>query len=186
MSAVLLSIQVGQPHTYTDEQGTWETAFFKEPISGPLFLGALGLEGDAVANTAYHGGPEQAILLYSAGHYPGWQAELGRALPFGAFAENLTIDGLDETTVCIGDIYRIGRVRLQVTKPRIPCWKISRRWKMPHLTKRVTQTNRTGWYCRVLQEGRIESGQQVELLSRPDAEQTIAQAFQEYLASKRK
>jgi MOSC domain-containing protein YiiM len=185
MSAKLLSIQVGKPQTYTDEQGTWETAFFKTPIPGALFLGSLGLDGDAVANTEYHGGPDQAVLLYSAGHYPLWQVELGREFPFGAFAENLTLDGMDETTVCIGDIYRFGAARLQVTKPRIPCWKIARRWKMPDLTKRVTQTNRTGWYCRVLQEGVIEAGLQVELVSRPDTEQTVAQAFQEYLAFER-
>ena len=184
MSAKLLSIQIGQPQTYTDDQGTWETAFFKEPVQGALFLGSLGLEGDAVANTKNHGGPEQAVLIYSADHYALWQAELGMDLPFGAFAENLTIRGMDETTVLIGDVYQIGEVKLQVTKPRIPCWKIARRWSMPDLTKRVTQTNRTGWNCRVLQEGKIEAGLPVKLLERPDSKQTVARAFQAYLTSK--
>ncbi len=183
MSAKLLSIQIGQPQTYTDDQGTWETAFFKEMVHGSLILGSLGLEGDAVANTKNHGGPEQAVLLYSADHYALWQAELEMDLPFGAFAENLTIRGMDEIKVLIGDIYQIGEVMLQVTKPRIPCWKIARRWSIPELTKRVTQTNRTGWYCRVLQKGKIEAELPVKLLERSDTKQTVAQAFQALMTS---
>ena len=181
MSAKLLSIQIGTPKSYTDEQGTWETAFFKDTVEGSVFLGKLGLAGDAVANTKHHGGPEQAVLIYGAVNYPRWQAELGKEFPFGGFAENLTMSGLDEAMVCIGDIYQIGPVKLQVTRPRIPCWKIARRWGMPDLTKRVSQTGRTGWYCRVLEEGEIEAGLLVELLERPNLEQTVAQAYQAFL-----
>jgi MOSC domain-containing protein YiiM len=184
MNTNLVSIQIGQPQTYRDEQGTWETAFFKEIVQGPIFVAPLGLDGDAVANTQHHGGPDQAVLLYSADHYPLWQAELGQDLPFGGFAENLTVSGLDETTVCIGDIYQIGEVKIQVTKPRIPCWKIARRWGIPDLTKRVAQSNRMGWYCRVLKEGEIETGLAVEMLERDTPEQTVAQVFQEYLKEK--
>ena len=108
--------------------------------------------------------------------------ELGRDFPFGAFAENLTINGLDEKTVCIGDIYQMGAVKLQVTKPRIPCWKIARRWGIPDLTKRVSQTSRTGWYCRVLQPGEIEAGLPVELIERQNPGQTVAKAYAEYIA----
>lgn len=182
MPSKLTAIQIGEPQTYTDEQGSWETAFFKTPVAAPIFLDTLGLDGDAVANAKHHGGPEQAVLLYSAEHYPRWQAELGRELPFGAFAENLTVSGLDENTVCIGDIYQIEAVRLQVTKPRIPCWKIARRWGLPDLTKRVTQTKRTGWYCRVLQTGELEPGLAVALIERLHPDQTVAQAFEAYLA----
>jgi MOSC domain-containing protein YiiM len=182
----LVSIQIGKTKTYQDGQGAWETAFFKEPITGPIFLGSLGLDEDAVANTKHHGGPEQAVLLYCAEHYPLWQAELGQGLPYGGFAENLTISGLDESTVCIGDTYQIGVVKLQVTKPRLPCWKIARRWGIPDLTRRVTQSGRMGWYCRVLSEGKIEAGLSVDLLERSNPEQTVARVFQEYLQSKEK
>jgi len=181
MSARLLSIQIGTPKIYTDEEGTWETAFIKENMTGPILLGELGLEGNMVANTQHHGGVEQAVLLYSADHYADWQDELRKELPFGGFAENLTVSNLDETKVCIGDVYQIGRVKLQVTKPRIPCWKIARRWGIPDLTKRVSQTGRTGWYCRVLQEGEIEAGLSVKLLERSQPAQTIAQVYQDYL-----
>lgn len=185
MSAKLLSLQIGSPQKYTDEQGTWKTAFFKEPVTGPIFLGELNLAGDAVFNTKHHGGPDQAVLFYSADHYPIWQIELGQEFPFGGFAENLTVSGLDENTVCIGDIFQIGTVKLLVTKPRIPCWKISRRWGIPELTKRVSQTNRTGWYCRVLQEGNIETGLLVDLLEHPNPGQTVAKAYEEYIAKKK-
>lgn len=184
MHGALLSIQIGKPKTYSDDQGIWETAFFKEPVSGPIALTVTGLEGDAVADTEHHGGPEQAVLLYSAEHYPCWQAELGQELPFGGFAENLTISGLDEHSACIGDIYQIGTARLQVTRPRIPCWKIARRWHIPDLTKRTTQSARIGWYCRVLQAGEIQAGLPVKLLERRDPGKTVAQTFQEYLQGK--
>jgi MOSC domain-containing protein YiiM len=180
----LLSIQIGTPKTYTDEQGTWETAFYKKAVSGPIFLGALGLEGDAVANTKHHGGPDQAVLLYGADHYTDWQKELGREFPCGGFGENLTVSEMDETTVCIGDIYQIGAVKLQVTYSRIPCWKIARRWGIPDLTKRVSQSSRMGWYCRVLQEGEIEAGLSVDLLEQPNLEQTVAKAYRDYLEQK--
>ena len=184
MSARLLSISIGKPKSYTDEQGTWETAFFKEIVEGPIFLGELGLTGDSVANTKHHGGPEQAVLIYSAENYPRWQTELGREFPYGGFAENLIVSELNETTVFIGDIYQVGPVKLQVTKPRIPCWKIARRWGIPDLTKRVSQSSRTGWYCRVLDAGEIEAGLPVELLERPHLEQTVAQAYRDYLEKK--
>ena len=186
MVAKLVSIQVGQPQTYHDDQGTWETSFFKVPVQGTIFLGALGLEGDAVADRKHHGGPDQAVLLYSADHYALWRVELDVDLPSGALAENLTVSGIDENTVYIDDIYQVGPVKLRVTRPRIPCWKIARRWNLPDLTKRVTQTGRTGWYCRVLQEGEIEAGLPVELCSRSDTGQTVAQNFQAYLNSKLK
>ena len=184
MNIKLVSIQIGKPKIHTDEQGSWETAFFKEPVISPIFLDSLGLEGDAVANLQHHGGPDQAVLLYAAEHYPRWQSELGRELPFGGFAENLTVSGLAETSVRIGDIYQIGPVKLQVTKSRIPCWKIARRWGIPDLTKRATQTGRTGWYCRVLQSGEIEAGMPVELLEQSATGETIAQSFQAYLHQK--
>jgi MOSC domain-containing protein YiiM len=185
MSVKLLSIQIGQPKTYTDEQGTWETAFFKTAVTDPIFLGKLGLEGDAVANTTHHGGPEQAVLVYSAEHYIAWQSELGVDFPYGGFAENLTMGGIDENMVCIGDIYQLSEVQLQVTRPRIPCWKIARRWGIPDLTKRVSESSRTGWYCRVLQEGEIKNGLSVDLFERSNPGQTIAKAYKDYLAGKR-
>ena len=179
-AATLVSIQVGQPRWLDAGEGAAGerpvlTAFVKEPVAGPVRVGSTGLDGDRQANERNHGGPEMALLAYAAAHYSRWREELGRPdLPPGGFAENLTIDGLDEGSVCIGDTYAIGDVRVQVSQPRQPCFKISRRWNLPDLTKRVEATGRSGWYLRVLAEGEIEAGAPVDLLDRPYPEWTIA------------
>ncbi len=169
--ATLVSIQVGMPRQIEDEDGeggkVWRTAYFKEPVSGPIWLGATNLVGDGQADKRNHGGPDQALLAYSADHYPIWHDELGVDLPYGAFGENFTISGLDETSVCIGDTYAIGEVRIQVTQPRGPCSNIGRRWGIKDLTKRVEVSGRTGWYLRVLREGYVAAGQPVALIAQP-------------------
>ena len=98
------------------------------------------------------------------------------ALPFGGFGENLTIAGLCEAAVCIGDIFRIGGVTFEVSQPRQPCWKLARRWRMHELTGLVVRNGRSGWYFRVLDQGWIEAGMQVTLIERPNPEWTVARA----------
>jgi MOSC domain-containing protein YiiM len=174
---VIHSLQVGTPRHYaTQETGRpWTTSFFRTPDPRPRWLYVTHLEGNAQADTKNHGRPEQAVLLYAATHYPLWQTELRRPdIGPGGFAENLTVDGLAEDTACIGDTYALGDARIQVTGPRYPCTKIERRWGIDGLTARVAQTGRTGWYCRVLQEGRIEPRTPVLLVDRPYPDWTIA------------
>src|SRR5262249_19179569 len=125
-----------------------------------------------------HGGPDKAVLAYAASHYPAWREELGLPdLGYGAFAENFTLAFLNEANVCLGDVYGIGRARVEVSQPRQPCGNITHRWKLPGLTERVRATGRHGWYMRVLEEGEVEAGQPITLLERPCAEWTIARAF---------
>jgi MOSC domain-containing protein YiiM len=153
----------------------WETSFFRTPSPQPRWLYITHLEGNAQADTKNHGRPSQAVLLYAAAHYPIWQAELGRTeMGPGGFGENFTITGLSEETACAGDVYAIDETRIQVTGPRYPCWKIERRWGIDGLTARVAATGRTGWYCRVLQEGLIEPGTPVQLVERPYPGWTMA------------
>lgn len=177
----LLSIQVGLPREHGTEgsadakEAAWTSAIVKEPVPGPVRLGREGLAGDAQADRTNHGGPDKAVLAYAAGHYPSWRLELGRpGLPFGGFGENLTVAELDEASVCIGDVWAIGPVRLQVAQPRLPCWKLARRWGLDDLTARVKATGRSGWYLRVLAEGTIEAGLEVALLERPLPGWTVA------------
>jgi MOSC domain-containing protein YiiM len=176
--ARLLSIQVGLPaaHRDPDEPKAWRTAFWKAPVDGPVWLGKTNLVGDGQAAFGIHGGPDKAVLGYAASHYPMWRAELEWPdLAFGAFAENFTLDGLSEQTVCLGDVYAVGgEAVVQVSQPRSPCWKIARRWRRPDLTERVEATGRTGWYHRVLHEGAVEAGQPVMLLERPFPQWSIA------------
>jgi MOSC domain-containing protein YiiM len=97
------------------------SAIWKEPVAGPIWVGTLGIRGDAVGNPRVHGGPDQAVLMYAASHYAAWRAEWGGDIGLGAFGENLSVDGLTEDTTCLGDVYDIGGARLEVTKPREPC-----------------------------------------------------------------
>jgi len=177
----LQSVQVGTPHHYGAHDAqepmdrAWETSFFRTPSTKARWLYTTHLEGNSQADTKNHGKPDQAVLLYAAAHYPLWQSELGRTdIGPGGFAENFTVDELSEESACIGDIYAIGEARIQVTGPRYPCWKIERRWGIEGLTARVAETGRTGWYCRVLQEGRVEPGMPLKLVERPYSEWTVA------------
>jgi MOSC domain-containing protein YiiM len=183
--ARLISIQVGLPAVHGEPRATdpldqpWRTGFFKSPVAGPAWLGRTNLVGDGQANLKVHGGPDKAVLGYAASHYPLWRAELEMPdLPYGAFAENFTISALDESNVCLGDIYAIGHARVEVSQPRSPCNNITHRWKLPGLTQRVEQTGRHGWYMRVLSEGEVVAGEPVVLLERPSPEWTVARASQ--------
>lgn len=178
---LLQSVQVGTPQRYgtagaaDDLERPWKTSFFRTPSAQPRWLYTTHLEGNAQADTKNHGRPTQAVLLYAAAHYPSWAAALGRDdIGPGGFGENFTVEGLCEQTACIGDTYALGAALIQVTGPRYPCWKIERRWGLAGLTARVAESGRTGWYCRVLQEGLIEPGMAVEVVERPYPRWTIA------------
>ncbi len=179
----LLSIQVGLPRTLGTPDAAdpmdrpWTSGFFKLPVAGRVIVRRLGLAGDGVADPVNHGGPDKAVLAYSAEHYAGWQPELNvGALPFGAFGENLSVSDLTEDAVCVGDEWACGGVRFAVTQPRQPCWKLARRWRVKDLPARVVETGRSGWYLRVLAEGEIEAGQTLELLRRPNPQWTVRRA----------
>jgi MOSC domain-containing protein YiiM len=137
------------------------------------------VDGDRQAALNVHGGPDQAALLYSADNYAKWKAE-GFEFEPGSFGENLTVSGLDETTVCLGDIYEIGGAVVQVTKARGPCYKLQYRTGVPDMIKRVLANGRSGWYVRVLEEGPIEAGQEVVLLKRLAAGETLAHPMPEF------
>ncbi|GIK29254.1 MAG: MOSC domain-containing protein [Chloroflexi bacterium] len=180
----VISVNVGQPQTHihthpTDgREAEWTSAFWKYPVSGAVRVTKLGVVGDAQADTKNHGGPDKAALGYASAHYPVWRAELPHLdLTPGGFGENLTIDGQDETSVCIGDIYKAGDLVMQVTGPRYPCWKISRRWNQPDLLDRVYSLRRTGWNFRVLNEGAISADTELILVDRPRPSLTIAHCF---------
>lgn len=193
---IVSSIQVGQVRTEGDPQASdpnqkqWTSAFRKSPVNGPVMAGQTGLSGDSVANEQHHGGIDKAVLAYAASHYGHWRTEvpeLGAHPEFGpgGFAENLTVDGADESNVCIGDRYRSGECLFEVSQPRQPCWKIGRRWQLSRLTKQVAKTGRTGWYCRVIETGRIAAGDRWALVERLSPQWTIA-ACNEVLLAKTK
>lgn len=141
------------------------TGAYKEPVEGPVEVGVEGLAGDEQGDRVNHGGRDKAVLCYGRGHYATWQAE-GLDLPEGAFFENLTVDGLSESDVCLQDVWRVGDVVFQVSQSRRPCWKLASRWGIPDLARRVQATGRTGWYLRVLEPGQVRTGSAMELVAR--------------------
>ena len=183
LPAILNSIQIGTPKNYGCEDALdthdkpWTTGFFKTPIEGPVFVGTTNLAGDGQADLKNHGGIDKAVLAYSADHYPKWRDDLHMPdMPCGAFGENLTIVGLSEESVYIGDIFQIGTVTFEVSQPRQPCWKLARRWRMHELTGLVVRNGRSGWYLRVLEQGWIEAQMPIALVERPNPAWSIARA----------
>jgi MOSC domain-containing protein YiiM len=174
----LVSIQVGMPRSMGTEgdrrDPPWFSGIFKHPVTGPVRLTRENLDGDGQAERRFHGGLDKALLAYCFDHYARWEAELpGVSWHLGGFGENLTVSGLDEAGVCLGDRYGLGSVVLEVSEPRRPCSKLARRLGVPDLVARVHRTDRSGWYLRVVQEGRLEAGMPVTLLDRPHPEWPI-------------
>ena len=183
-TGTIVSVRAGRvrPHDGAGVPGraerTWRTAYWKDAVDGPVHVGPLGLAGDEQADQRHHGGPHRAVLAYAAAHYPRWRAELGIAdMGPGGFAENLTIDGPDEHAVCVGDVFAIGDVRLQVTQPRGPCASIARRWQRADMVKLVSDASRFGWYLRVLAEGVVERGMEVQRIEHPHPALDVAYVF---------
>jgi len=180
---VIVSLQAARPATYVHaghadgKASTWTTAFFKTPAAGSIRVNSLGLDGDEQADKENHGGPDKAVLAYSAEHYAYWRQHLDLPdMPHGGFGENLTVAGVDETTVCIGDTWRAGVVVFQITQPRQPCWKMSRRWQIADLARQVIANGMSGWYLRVLAGGQLSPGTALELIARPHPKWTVARA----------
>ncbi len=168
------TLSLGQPARHTDERGAWVSAIFRAPVDGPVFLSEAGLAGDEVADRKHHGSPDQAVCCHPIEHYDFWNAEYsGAALGPASVGENWTISGGNEQTVCIGDVYRVGAARVQVSASRVPCSKQERKVQLPGFLKRVQETRRTGWYLRVLTPGEVAAGDELRLESRPAQPHTI-------------
>ena len=171
----LLSINVAQPQTITVKGRTYRSGINKRHQMGRVHLCRLGLAGDGQGDSKNHGGPQQAVYCYPHEHYAYWAAQLGRDdFHYGAFGENLTLLGLLESDVGIGDTFQIGSAVIQVTQPRVPCYKLADKLGIPGFEKTFLQANRVGFYARVLQAGVLEAGDPVQLLERDNAGLSVA------------
>ena len=181
---MIVSIEVGEIRTEGDPGSDdplakqWTSAFGKVPVQGAVRLLTERIEGDQFGAPKYHGGVDKSALCYAASHYDHWRLELpDLTWGPGRMGENLTVSGMDESTVCIGDVYEVGGARVQVSQPRQPCWKIDRFHARAGILKRVVTTGRTGWYLRTLREGTLCAGDQFELIERPHPDWTITQTL---------
>jgi MOSC domain-containing protein YiiM len=182
----VVSVNVGLPRQVVRQGTTVHTGIFKEPVNGPVMIGKLNLAGDQQADLTVHGGVDKAVYAYPAGHYEYWRKELPDvSFTWGRFGENLTTEGLLESTLCIGDHLRVGSAVLMVTQPRMPCYKLALRFDRDDMIKRFLASGRSGFYFSVIQEGEVQAGSEIEVLSRDPNKVTVADVGKLYLGQTR-
>jgi MOSC domain-containing protein YiiM len=163
----LVSINVGLPREVHWRGKTVTTSIFKAPISGRVQVNRLNVAGDRQSDLSVHGGADKAVYVYPSEHYVFWREALpGVPLPWGAFGENLTTEGLLEEEIRIGDRLRIGTADFSVTQPRMPCFKLAIRFNRADMVKRFLLSGRTGFYLSVSQEGEIGADDPVSIIAR--------------------
>lgn len=171
----IVSINIGRPREMFHEGRMIRTGIFKAPVPGRVRVNALNIDGDEQADLSVHGGADKAIYAYPAEHYEFWRKELpGTDLPWGSFGENITIEGIVEKQIHIGDRLCAGTVELVVTQPRLPCYKLNAKFEREDMVKRFLRSRRTGFYVSVAREGEIAAGDALHFLSRDEHEVTIA------------
>ncbi|WP_043662742.1 MOSC and FAD-binding oxidoreductase domain-containing protein [Streptomyces xylophagus] len=158
----LLSVNVGMPKDVPWQGRNVRTGVWKYPVQGPAMVRRLNIDGDGQGDTAGHGGEQRAVLVYQLQSYRHWQRHFGRDdLGYGQFGENLTVDGLLDDEVCIGDRYRIGEAEFEVTQPRVTCYRVGMRFGEPELAALLVSHHRPGFYMRVVREGHIQAGDRI-------------------------
>lgn len=174
--ATLTSVNVGMPQNVTWNRRTVYTGAWKQPVPGPRMIRRLNVDGDGQGDLAGHGGENRAVLVYQLDSYQHWAQVLQRRdLVPGLLGENLTVEGLPDDQVCIGDRYRIGQAVLEVTQPRVTCYRAGMRIGEPRMAALLVEHGRPGFYCRVIEEGEVEAGQEVIKVSAGPEQISVAQ-----------
>ncbi|GMA14985.1 MOSC domain-containing protein [Deinococcus metallilatus] len=173
----LISVNIGQPTAVQIGQRMAVTGICKHPVPGRVRVTAQGLDGDHVLDRKHHGGPDQAVYIYTREDYDHWAEALGAALEPGTFGENLLIGGLESAGVQVGERFRVGSVLLEVTAPRIPCGTLGARMADAGFVKRFARARRPGFYTRVLEGGDLGRGDEVTRAPAPAEAPTIAELF---------
>ena len=181
----LISVQVGLPRLVRWRGEPVSTGIFKEPVKGRIKLRKLNLDGDRQADLTVHGGKDKAVYVYPSEHYAYWRAELpGTELPYGMFGENFTTKGIDESSVNIGDHFRIGEAEVVVTQPRMPCYKLGIKFGRPDIVNRFHLSGRSGFYLAVSGEGEVGAGDALEIVKRDEHNITVADINRLYFHDK--
>ena len=178
----LISVNIGKAQAIKAKSG--QTGIYKRPVQGSVVVGRLGLETDAICDTENHGGVDQAVYVYGVPDYAWWSEALGQDLQPGTFGENLTVSGLESTSLKLGDRFTVGTVRLEVTSPRVPCVTLAARMADPAFVKRFRQAERPGVYCRVLQPGQVQVGDELTLIPFTGATVSVLEMFRNFFKPK--
>src|SRR3954453_5995687 len=174
--ATLVSVNVGMPKDVSWRNRTVHTGVWKSPVTGPRKVRRLNIDGDGQGDPNGHGGEQRAVLVYQLDSYRHWQEVFGLDdLEPGAFGENFTVEGLSDEDVCIGDRFRIGEAELEVTQPRVTCFRVGMRMGQPRLPSLLVQHHRPGFYLRVLAEGYVTPGDEIVRIARGRHEMSVAE-----------
>jgi MOSC domain-containing protein YiiM len=176
----LISVNIGRAQAIPNAKKTGITGIYKFPAPGPVLVTRLGLAEDAIIDVDHHGGPDQAVYIYGQEDYAWWSQAVQADLLPGTFGDNLTIAGLESAAFSVGDCLRIGPVVLQVTAARIPCGTLAARMGDPLFVKRFRQAERPGLYCRVLQPGPVQAGDEVVCEPYLGETVTILEVFRDF------
>jgi MOSC domain-containing protein YiiM len=177
----LLSVNVGLPREIEWKEKVVRTSIFKAPVTGPVRVAKLNLDGDQQSDLSVHGGIDKAVYAYPSEHYAFWRREIpGVDLPWAVFGENFTTEGLLEEMVHIGDRFRVGSAEFVVTQPRMPCFKLGIRFNRSDIVKRFLQSGRSGFYFAVLKEGEVAAGDSIELVAQDENGITVADVVSLY------
>jgi MOSC domain-containing protein YiiM len=170
----VLSVNLAEPRTLERRGRPQRTGIWKHPAAGPVKLCETGIEGDFVGDRrAGHGAPDKTVYSYAREDYAWWEQELERTLAPGTFGENLTLEGIEASRAEVGERWRVGGALLEVTGPRLPCWKLGVKMGDPKFVKRFGAARRLGAYLRVLEKGEVAPGDVVEVVERPGHEVTV-------------
>lgn len=172
----IISINIGKPVTVDYKGKEIETGIYKCQIKEPVYLNKLNFDGDGQADLVHHGGPDKAVCVYPYEHYSYWEKDLKKKLTLGAFGENLTVKGMLESDIHIGDIFSIGEAIVQVSQPRQPCFKLAKRYDLNDFPIRFQNTGYTGYYFRVLKEGWVSPDSKIELVESNSRKITVQYA----------
>ena len=181
MPAIIESVNIGAIRTVQYNGKAITTGIFKAPVDGRIAVRGVNVDGDDQADRKVHGGPDQAVYGYASEDYAWWANELARNMTPAQFGENLTTRGIDINEALIGERWRIGTTLLQVTSPRIPCYKLAMKMDDPNFIKRFSAALRPGAYFAIVQEGAVEKGDEVEVVSRPPHGLSIKKMMRIYL-----
>jgi ferredoxin-NADP reductase/MOSC domain-containing protein YiiM len=175
--ARLISVNVGLPRDIAWEGRTVHTGIWKSPVQGRCVVRRLNLDGDGQGDLAGHGGEQRAVFVYQLGSYRYWEKQLARNdFSWGQFGENFTVGGLADDKVCIGDRFKIGSALFEVTQPRVTCYRVGMRMNEPRMPALLVSHHRPGFYFRVLQEGEVQSGDEIVKVAEAPARTTVADA----------
>jgi len=170
----LISVNVGLPREVTVGGKIVRTSIWKAPVQGRVYVSTLNLNGDQQSDLSVHGGVDKAVYVYPSEHYSYWRTQLSDVeLPWGAFGENFTCEGILEDQTRIGDRIRVGSAEFMVTQPRMPCFKLGIRFNRGDMVKRFLQSKRIGFYLAVIREGEVENGDAIEFTEKQETGVTI-------------